>query len=70
MTTSQRSHLGKCVKELKEVGATPEDIRARAGRYREVMPRADLTPAALVKHWGRLEPVRDGYRAAPWMDYA
>ena len=56
MTKSERGRFNKAVKELKEVSATPEDIRARAGRWRNKYPQLDLTPTALVAQWSTLRP--------------
>ena len=55
MTNSERGRYNKALKELKEVNARPEDIKARAGRYRMKFPGADLTPTALVAHWSALK---------------
>lgn len=52
-----RKRLGKLVSSLKEIGATPEEVQARAKQYPHIMPRgAILTLAALVHNWGRCKP--------------
>lgn len=51
---SQWSSIGKVVRELKEVGADPDSVTARAGLYRQRFPQAALTPTALSKHWASL----------------
>jgi hypothetical protein len=55
MTKSARGALNKAAKELRDVGATPEDVARRARRYRERFPRAACTSSALVKHWPTLD---------------
>ena len=57
MTKSERGRFNRAVKELKEVGATPDSIRARAGRWRMKYPALDLTPTALVAQWSTLKPL-------------
>lgn len=54
LTKTQRGAYNAAVKELKQLGATPAEIRRRAERWGHVFPRATLTPNALVKHWHRL----------------
>lgn len=54
LTVSGASSLGKVVKELKEVGATPDEIKVRARRYVNRYPNISLTPTALTKHWANL----------------
>ena len=67
MTKSERGRFNRAVKELKEVGATPDSIRARAGRWRMKYPALDLTPTALVAQWSTLKPppARDPRAYAP-----
>jgi hypothetical protein len=43
------------VRELTELGATPDDILARCANYRAAWPDIDLTVPALLKHWSRME---------------
>lgn len=56
MTKSERGRYNKAVKELKEVGATPDQIRQRAQRYRNKWPNLTVTPTALTAHWSSLSP--------------
>lgn len=59
LTQSERKKIGKLLNELREINATPEDLIARAKRYKDVMPPgAILTLAALVNHWSRCVPVK------------
>jgi len=54
LTKTSRGQLNKAVKELREVGADPMQIRQRAAVYRRTFQRAKLTPSALAKHWPQL----------------
>lgn len=56
---SEKSHLGKIVRELQEAGATPEEIPLRIARYCKRYGRDYLTLDALHKHWSEFatEPV-------------
>jgi hypothetical protein len=53
LTPSSRGALGKATKDLKAVGATPEEILKRALLYKKRFSTA-LTPSALSKHWPSL----------------
>ncbi len=48
--------IAKVAHELKDVGATPEEILKRCEAYRLKFPGFDLTPSALAKHWAGLRP--------------
>ena len=54
LTRSARGQLNDATKQLREIGATPNDVRARAQTYRRVHPTWDFTVSALVKHWPNL----------------
>lgn len=54
LTRSARGKLNDATKQLREIGATPEDVRGRAAAYRRQHPTWDLTAPALVKHWPNL----------------
>lgn len=63
LTKTERGRCNKAAKELREVGATPDGIRARAQVYRERWPTADLTPQALTANYsllGTAPPQRNG----------
>lgn len=49
----ERSNFGKIVRQLKELNATPEDVRARVAQHHAVNDW-DLTPNALMSHWTEL----------------
>ena len=56
LTKPARGVANRAVKELREVGATPEQVSAAARRWRQEFPNATLTPSALSKHWSKLQP--------------
>lgn len=51
VTETAASLIGKTVRELKKVGATPEEVHRRAAAYRRHWPLTDLTPNAMRKWW-------------------
>lgn len=53
LTVSNRGMLNRALKELRTVGATPEDILKRSQVYVERF-RQTPTPGALVRHWASL----------------
>ncbi len=53
MTKGDRSLTGKRVKELKELNATPQEIKEKASYYMDVIGGV-LTPSSLTIHWSRL----------------
>ena len=70
MTRTARGQLNKATKELREVGATEEQIRHKAKAYKTQYPNATLTPTALIKHWssfGELEKKQQ--RPSVWDTY-
>lgn len=54
LTPSARGQLARAVRDLKLVGAEPDEIRARSENYRRTYPGISLTPTALTKHWPQL----------------
>lgn len=55
LTDHARGPLNTAVKQLREVGATPAEVRRRAQNWPGLFERATLTPPALAKHWPQLE---------------
>jgi hypothetical protein len=53
VTPTEKSRVGKIVRDLKLKGAVPADIPARLAQYRREWPKAADTPEALLKHWDR-----------------
>lgn len=52
-TKSEKSCVGKIVRDLKIKNATPDDIAQRKQRYMAEWPGIECTANALVKHWDR-----------------
>jgi len=51
LTKNERGALNNAASQLREIKATPDDIQARAAKYRQKWPGIDLTPMALVNNW-------------------
>ena len=69
LTKSARGPLNKAAAELREVGASPEGIEARARVYRQRWPDMELTPSSLAKHYAQLGAARKGqHRSVPKAD--
>ena len=69
LTKTGRGPLNKAVSELRGVGATPDQVKARAATYRKTYPDAVLTPMALTKHWASLAPAKTEPRQSIWETY-
>lgn len=68
MTASARSGVNVCVKQLKDAGADPDDVKPRVGAYKRKFPNAACTPFALAKHWPALSlmvPIRRAPQPEP-----
>ena len=68
LTSSARGAANKAAKELREIGASPEGIHARARLYVQKWPDAALTPSALAKNYAQLGARKNGARASPRQD--
>lgn len=53
-TQSERGRRNKALKELREVGATPDDVQRRVKTYRRLWPNVTLTATALAANWSLL----------------
>lgn len=53
ITKGQRGSLNAAVRDLRDIGADPDDIPRRAANYMLRFPNAPLTPPALAKHWAQ-----------------
>ena len=53
-TRTAQKLRGKMCSELKDAGATPDEIMVRAKRWRHHYNGATMTDTALVKHWDTL----------------
>ena len=51
MTKGMRGSANNAVKQLKDIDATPEQIRVRGKRHLEKWPNVTLTPSSLAKNW-------------------
>jgi biotin operon repressor len=70
MTRSSRGQVNKALKELREVGATEQQVRHKAKAYRTQYPNATLTPTALIKHWSSFGEIeKKQARASIWETY-
>jgi hypothetical protein len=54
-TQSERGRRNRALVELREVGATPEEIRRRCSLYRSRWPGVELTATALAANWSQLD---------------
>ncbi len=55
VSPTDRTRIGKVVRDLKAHHATPDEIDARLARYRRDEPTWTDSPEALAKHWDRFE---------------
>lgn len=55
-TANERGRRNRELKQLREVGATADELRARAVRYRRRHPDWTFSLGALLNHWTSLEP--------------
>lgn len=51
ITNVERARLNKAVKELRQVGATPQEVQERAMVFQVLWPQIKLTSMALVSRW-------------------
>lgn len=66
LTKSERGRINKAAKELRDVGATPDGIRARATVYGQRWPDVDMTPTALASNYSLLgKPATNGHGRPP-----
>lgn len=54
LTKRARGALNQALKELRDIGATPEQVHSRGNRFREIWPGVTLTPSALASQWATL----------------
>lgn len=50
-TASERGRLNRAAKEIREVGATPEEVLNRVANYKMHWPGATLSPQAITCNW-------------------
>lgn len=56
LTSSERGRINKALKDLRAVGATPEQIRKAATRWTTTYPNARLTATAIAANWTTIVP--------------
>jgi hypothetical protein len=56
MTKRQRTACGVARSELVKVGATPDEVKARATVYVRKFPGVVITPSALASNWAGIAP--------------
>jgi hypothetical protein len=55
MTSLERGRINKALKSLRDVGASPDELRRRAFEYRKRFPNVAFTPMAVASNWSQLE---------------
>lgn len=63
LTATGRGAINASLKQLRDVHATPEQVRVRGSTYRQRFAGAALTAPALAKHWASLGANHPG---DPW----
>jgi DNA-binding transcriptional ArsR family regulator len=56
LTKSERGRINKAAQELRQVGATPDQVTRAAATYRREYPNAALTATALAANWSKFAP--------------
>lgn len=56
LTASERGRINRALKDLREVGATPEQVRKAASKWTVTYPNAKLTPTAIAANWTTIAP--------------
>lgn len=56
MTKNERGKFNAALKQLRDVGATPDEIRRRAWQWKQEYPNIQITPTALCNRWSSLRP--------------
>ena len=64
LTASASKQVSEAAKELAEVNATPETIRAAGKKYRSQWPEVQISPVALARHYPSLV-MPEAVRTAP-----
>jgi hypothetical protein len=68
ITGSSRGAYNRAAKDLRQVGATPEEIVRRAWTFRKRWPDVSLTPTALARRWPECDPETQHGTAPPLTD--
>jgi len=54
LTKTQQGRTASAAKELREIGASPDEVKRRAIHYRAKYPGMDVTPNALAANWASI----------------
>lgn len=65
LTKSARGRVNVAAKELRDIGASPDGIRARARVHRTRWPNAELTPTSLATNYAQLGSSGNGRADVP-----
>ena len=57
-TASERGRRNRALKELRDIGVTPDELRRRIRTYRRKFPNIVVTPTALTANWSLLAAPR------------
>lgn len=68
LTKSARGAANNAAKQLRDIGATPEGIHARAHVHRQRWPEAECTPSSLAKNYAQLGAKTRSGRPPPAKD--
>lgn len=66
-TERERGAWNGALKQLRDAGATPADLRLRSDEHRRRWPNVSLTLPSLVKHWGALGAREPARTADSWL---
>jgi hypothetical protein len=64
-TSSERGRWNASLKQLRQVEATPVELRSRCSVYRKRWPEVSLTPSALAANWESLAPLNGHRQSSP-----
>lgn len=64
LTSSERGRINRALKDLRDVGATPEQIRKAATKWQTTYPGARLTATAIAANWTTIVPPAEIDRCA------
>jgi hypothetical protein len=54
MTKAQQGRTAAAVKDLRNIGASPDEVKRRASHYKAKYPGMDVTPTALSANWASI----------------
>ncbi len=67
LTQGQLGAARRVAADFKKVGISPDEVRTRAARYREMYSEYPLTPASLSRNWASLAPEETpDPKGTPW----